>query len=220
MFSGLADNATDAITYYGWQRFEHGRGVTQPSQVRYIHYFEGIFKKMIQSPCIKILEKIVITTVPRLSNEGCTPYVEVLSGKDFDLIWSNKHSQNLQNHRNTDKLGDGTKSSSQKKQNQKITINVDNDPLLCGDIYFRLMHKGSLKNKLICRFAMNTSFIQNNVYEFTKQTVDPDSIIKDERISWDFKVECYFRDFCKICNPSMEIDSLCKRCTSNMEEEV
>ena len=28
MFSGLAENAADAITYYGWQRFVHGRGVT------------------------------------------------------------------------------------------------------------------------------------------------------------------------------------------------
>lgn len=24
MYSGLADNTLDAITYYGWQRFEHG----------------------------------------------------------------------------------------------------------------------------------------------------------------------------------------------------
>lgn len=28
MFSGLAENAVDAITYYGWKRFKHGRGVT------------------------------------------------------------------------------------------------------------------------------------------------------------------------------------------------
>ena len=28
MFSGLAENAEDAITYYGWKRFVHGRGVT------------------------------------------------------------------------------------------------------------------------------------------------------------------------------------------------
>lgn len=78
-------------------------------------------------------------------------------------------------------------------------INVDNDPLLCGDIYFRLLHKSnsSAKGKLICRFALNTSFIQaNNVYEFTKTTVDPDAVQKDPRISWHFKVECYFKDFC------------------------
>lgn len=28
MYSGLADNAKDAMTYYGWKRFSHGRGVT------------------------------------------------------------------------------------------------------------------------------------------------------------------------------------------------
>jgi len=28
MFSGIAENSNDAITYYGWQRFSHGRGVT------------------------------------------------------------------------------------------------------------------------------------------------------------------------------------------------
>ena len=74
-------------------------------------------------------------------------------------------------------------------------MNVDIDPLLCGDIYFRLMHKGGMNGKLICRFALNTCFIQNNVYEFTKSTVDPDSTVKDPRISWDFKIECYFKDF-------------------------
>lgn len=47
MYSGLADNASDALTYYGWRRFIHGKGVTQPSQVRYIHYFEGIYKRVI-----------------------------------------------------------------------------------------------------------------------------------------------------------------------------
>jgi|LauGreDrversion4_2_1035121.scaffolds.fasta_scaffold190576_2 phosphatidylinositol-3,4,5-trisphosphate 3-phosphatase/dual-specificity protein phosphatase PTEN len=99
MFSGLSQNASDAITYYGWKRFEHGRGVTQPSQVRYIHYFEGIFKRMVQSPCVKILEKIVITTVPKMNSDGCTPYIEVLSGKDFELIWTNKNSTNLKAYR-------------------------------------------------------------------------------------------------------------------------
>ena len=102
MFSGLSSNATDAITYYGWRRFEHGRGVTHPSQVRYIHYFEGIFKRMVQSPTMKYLEKIVITTVPKMNSDGCTPYVEVLSGKDFDEIWSNKLSQNLKTYRTGD----------------------------------------------------------------------------------------------------------------------
>jgi hypothetical protein len=60
---------------------------------------------MIQSPCIKILEKIVITTVPKISSDGCTPYIEVLSGKDFDMIWTNKHSMNLKPYKVTNSDG-------------------------------------------------------------------------------------------------------------------
>lgn len=82
------------------------------------------------------------------------------------------------------------------------------------------MHKGSLKNKLICRFALNTAFIQENYYAFEKNTVDPDSIRKDERISWDFKVECYFKDFCNICDSTMPLDGLCGRCVKQMGSEV
>ena len=98
-------------------------------------------------------------------------------------------------------------------------MNVDIDPLLCGDIYFRLMHKGGMNGKLICRFALNTCFIQNNVYEFTKSTVDPDSTVKDPRISWDFKIECYFKDFCQKCQPSMPLEDLCRRCREKMHPE-
>ena len=32
LYSGLAENFIDAMTYYGWKRFSTGRGVTQPSQ--------------------------------------------------------------------------------------------------------------------------------------------------------------------------------------------
>ena len=68
--------------------------------MRYVHYFEGVYKRLIKSPSIKILEKIVITTVPKISSDGITPYIEVLSGKDFELIWTNKHSQNLKTYKN------------------------------------------------------------------------------------------------------------------------
>lgn len=74
------------------------------------------------------------------------------------------------------------------------------------------MHKGSLKNKLMCRFALNTSFIQDNHYAFYKNTVDPDSIIKDDRVSPEFQIDCYFRDFCTTCNASLPINELCAKC--------
>ncbi len=100
-------------------------------------------------------------------------------------------------------ISSSTLKSSQFKN--KIVIEIDKDPLLCGDIYFKLFHKGSVKNKLICRFALNTSFIQNNYYEFERHTIDPDSIKKDNRFSPDFKIELFFKDFCNKCTPQNPI---------------
>jgi phosphatidylinositol-3,4,5-trisphosphate 3-phosphatase/dual-specificity protein phosphatase PTEN len=31
MYAGLAGSARDAINYYGWKRFDNGKGVTNPS---------------------------------------------------------------------------------------------------------------------------------------------------------------------------------------------
>jgi hypothetical protein len=73
---------------------------------------------------------------------------------------------------------------------------------------------------MVCRFALNTGFIQGNYYEFSKNTVDPDSIIKDERISWDFKIECYFRNFCNTCEPCMPLENLCGKCIEQMDSEL
>jgi hypothetical protein len=87
MYSGLSDNAKDAMTYYGWKRFRHGRGVTQPSQVRYVYYFEQVYKRLIKSPVLKSPEKIVIYTIPIVSKRGnCRPFVEIVNGTDFSLV--------------------------------------------------------------------------------------------------------------------------------------
>jgi len=53
-----------------------------------------------------------------------------------------------------------------------------------------------MKNKLICRFAVNTSFVTENVAVFTRELVDPDKIAKDPRYPDDFKIEVFFTDHC------------------------
>jgi hypothetical protein len=59
------------------------------------------------------------------------------------------------------------------------------------------------------------------MYEFTKTTVDPDAVQKDQRIHPAFRIKLYFRDVCtKGCEPTMSIDELCKRCKELMGDEV
>jgi hypothetical protein len=59
----------------------------------------------------------VITTVPKIANNGCTPYIEVLCGKDFELIWTNKQSLNLKTYKN--------KVTTLEKHQTKINIDID-----------------------------------------------------------------------------------------------
>jgi len=72
---------------------------------------------------------------------------------------------------------------------ETMTIEIPVSLSVGGDIYFRLKHRGGMKNKLICRFAVNTSFVTENV-------VDPDKIAKDPRYPDDFKIEVFFTDHC------------------------
>jgi phosphatidylinositol-3,4,5-trisphosphate 3-phosphatase/dual-specificity protein phosphatase PTEN len=101
IYSGLADTADDAISYYGYKRFSHGKGVTQPSQIRYVHYFEQVYKRVIKSPVIKVPEKVVVHTIPDLAGNGkFSPYVEVVNGTNFEMVRKDQfHSIDLDKQR-------------------------------------------------------------------------------------------------------------------------
>ena len=88
IYSGLADNANDAITYYGFKRFSHGKGVTQPSQLRYVDYFEQVYKKVIASPSLKIPELLVIENPPNKwgAITNLKPFVEILNATNFKKV--------------------------------------------------------------------------------------------------------------------------------------
>ena len=46
------DTAADCLKYYGIMRVDNGKGVTVPSQIRYVFYFEQILKNNITHPII------------------------------------------------------------------------------------------------------------------------------------------------------------------------
>ena len=82
-----------------------------------------------------------------------------------------------------------------------MTIKIETNVELAGDIFFKLVNA---KNKeLICRFAVNTAFIeqQNNVYAFDKKGVDPDSVATSNKIDPNFQIKLHFEDVCKVCKP-------------------
>lgn len=83
MYSGLSTNAEDAIKYYGRKRFSHGHGVTQPSQIRYIEYFEQVLKGVVKCPVRKNIKSLFFWGVPWLSGATAKLYFEIVDAKSM-----------------------------------------------------------------------------------------------------------------------------------------
>ena len=77
LYSGRFTSPDQALRYYKQKRFSTGGGVTQPSQVRYVHYFALILHGRIKSPLLLQLTCIRIKTAPHMSSNGCRPVIEI-----------------------------------------------------------------------------------------------------------------------------------------------
>jgi len=59
MYMNIFDNADECLQYYGMMRVENGKGVTVPSQIRYVSYFETILKNNMAHPIVFVKKKII-----------------------------------------------------------------------------------------------------------------------------------------------------------------
>ena len=76
-------DAYEALQYYGKIRTKNSKGVTIPSQIRYVYYFDHFLKTMSRKypeiernslevdTVVQKLNKIRVITVPNISKGGC-----------------------------------------------------------------------------------------------------------------------------------------------------
>ena len=128
--------------------------------MRYVEYFEQVFRRVVRSPALKCPDKIVVYTIPDVSGSGkCKPYLEIVNGNDYSLIWDNKESMHLKSYQIFD-AARPLAPAGQKSIVQRMTLEINQKIKLSSDVCFRVKHRGSFKNKLICRFALNPAFIE------------------------------------------------------------
>ena len=89
LFSGTCSHADAALTYFAIHRTSNGKGVTIPSQVRYVRYFqqylEGYYdlnRPFTFTGVPLLLTHIRLTGIPRfdLVSGGCDPYIMIYQG--------------------------------------------------------------------------------------------------------------------------------------------
>ena len=231
IFSGRVQEADQALDYYRHKRFTRGGGVTQPSQIRYVHYFSEIFKRKVKSPLVVSLSEAKLITAPHFAGKSCKPIVEILkSGK---VVYCNKaHSRNQQSTFHDDwsqqreflmKFENnctglpGIDGESNEDKEEIERIEEAENILIYGDIQCNLTNWGKFKNKKICRFTFNTAFIEGNEVKILKTEVDPDKFAKKKSVHQDFAVCLKFRKFCE-CTPEFEFNQRCVRCKCVLDE--
>lgn len=144
---GRFKDAEEALRHYGKTRTRDEKGVTIPSQRRYVLYYGDLLKRNIQyKPVSLLLRALKFETIPMFnSSNACTPLFEVhqLKVKVF-----------------TSPVYDGIN-----KGDNSYTMWLQNPVPLCGDIKVEFFNKTLMKQKeKMFHFWFNTFFV-NEVYD-------------------------------------------------------
>jgi len=63
MYSGFSPNADHALRYFAVKRTRNSKGVTIPSQIRYVHYFEKLLQLRRENKLLPDRNPLILTTV-------------------------------------------------------------------------------------------------------------------------------------------------------------
>jgi len=149
LYSGKFTKAKDALDFYAYARTNNKKGVTIPSQIRYVHYFADSLDKdfEIQKVAIK-LNKIRMLTIPKVSGGGCSPY----------FIIKNDHKDEKAKHFCSK---DEIKTEFIWEKNF-FDFHILSELFLIDDVKIEFFHKTAYSKKKLFHFWFHTSFLDKS----------------------------------------------------------
>lgn len=183
---GAASTATAAIELFGRERTHDGKGITIPSQMRYVHYYEALLRApdaAVFAPAVYRLRHIRLHGVPNFDlHGGCDPFFDVRigDGKVQIFDWLAAHKRRIPHF--------------QPKSTHYVDMDVSPwDVRVKGDVKIVFYDYDLLSDPdKMFHFWFNTGFISNNYLLFHKATLD--GACKDKackNFDADFKVEVF-----------------------------
>lgn len=181
-------SAHDALTFYAAMRTYNQKGVTIPSQIRYVHYFAESLKNSFETKTV-LLNKIVFHTLPKvvhLPDVNFTIHVgktHVFTFKEFEE--KNKREFGVKKEKKKKKKGDN-----EDEEEETATFEGGSTPLY-GDIRVEFSEKGSK----MFSFWFSSNFVRDNRLILKKEELD--KAHKDtghKSFSANFRVELIFSE--------------------------
>lgn len=181
----------EALRKFAVERTQNAKGVTIPSQMRYVHYYGKVLEEgQVRPTKVLALKHVRLVTVPTfdsvaLQGGGCDPYfhIKVRNGKGKMIkIYDYKKSHTLKHVKTKERKADIN------------CTNKDPPPPLRGDVkmIFYDYDSYSSDDKMF-HLWFNTGYVENNYLRFTKPVID--KACKDTKckhFSNDFEIELFF----------------------------
>ena len=176
------ETAKECILYYGLLRVGTIKGVTVPSQIRYIHYFESILKNNIKYPITfkKILiRKLKMYTIPKV-------------GKKFQPNFTVDNLPKSYKYSDINKRKESYSTSDFELEYLEFPFGAGGITV-SGDVriqFFQIQFL-NLKSDKLFKFWFNTNFVpENGIYEIKKEEIDKAcKDIECKTYKKDFKIE-------------------------------
>ena len=185
LYLNYFDKAEDSIRYYGKMRVENGRGVTVPSQIRYVFYFGQVLLCKIPHPIefkSIVIRKIIMNTVPNVSKIGssCTPTFEIEN--DLDGKINGKYSSK-----------DFLKKETFYLQQPSIEFVLGTGFKAKGDVRIEFFQNNLITKDKIFKFWFNTNFLpEDGILVLKKNFIDVACKDKNcKKFKADFKIEVH-----------------------------
>ncbi|KAJ9445069.1 Phosphatidylinositol 3 [Diplonema papillatum] len=185
LYSGQFATSNEALRFYGKQRTSDGKGVTIPSQIRYVHYFGRLMRDhgrvMIPDRPL-VLVMLRLYTTPHFADGGCDPYFLVHSNLTQEKLYDSKDETGVRHI-----VG------------QKVTDMRLARKVVChGDIRIQMFHQDKMdrKGSKMFQFFFHTFFVTDQyVLHLGKAELDKSKKDKDNKyFDHSLAVDCIFRE--------------------------
>ncbi|CAH1991319.1 unnamed protein product [Acanthoscelides obtectus] len=156
LHSGKFDSADQALNYYGQTRTQDKKGVTIPSQVRYVRYYEMLLRKnLAYQPVSMYIKEFVFAPVPHFAGgQSCLSFT--ISHQTL-LQEGEKMTQKCKKLRKNDMY------EVKRSDQHSFSIKLDYCLPLTGDIKIEFYNKSMMRKEKLFQFWFNTFFAKEAV---------------------------------------------------------
>ena len=164
LYMKFFETADECLLYYGLMRVGTPKGVTVPSQIRYVHYFESILKNNIPHPITFkniLIRKVKMYTIPKFGKK-----------KKLTPLFSIENQGKVIKYSDINKKKDNYTVSNFDLPFLEFPMNIGGISV-CGDVRFLFYQTQLLKTEKMFKFWFNTNFLPSNgLYEIKKEQID------------------------------------------------